>query len=842
MIFVDVKPRVMNSFFRKFYLLIALAVFTAVSPEGLYAQFPLNMGAGQQKITGRISGTVLDSVSGTPVEFATISIKRAGASQELGGTLTGADGGFRLDNMQTGKYEISISFLGYKDLVLKDVETTGKKPDLNLGKLQLAPSELMLKEVVIEGQSALIENKVDRMVYNAEKDITIAGGDASDVLRKVPMLSVDLDGNPSLRGSSNVRVLINGKPSGAMAGSVSDALKMIPADEIKSIEVITSPSAKYDAEGTGGIINIITKKKTAEGINASLNGGVNTRNAMLFGSLGMRKGRLGINTSLGGNYFIPQGGFTEFRREETKPAGLALLTQDGQFIGGRNTYNASLSADYDINAYNNLSSSFRVNSFGFTGDNELDVVFIDPEIGINQAYSRDAVNKVQFTNFDWTVDYRKTFKKPQQEFSASSQISKSNSVNRYTLQQYAEMFPDLVLDERSFNDGTNIEWTMQADYVHPFTKSTYEAGAKAILRDIGSDFTYELRDPNTGAYIPDAGRGNVFGYGQDVYSLYNTYSHKLSQTLEIKGGFRWELTDISGTFTNGEVPITNRYSNYIPSFTISKALKNFRSVKLNYTRRIQRPSLFFLNPFVNESDPRNISQGNPYLGPEESDLVEAGYNGFFKNTAFNVNLYYRYTKDVIQSYIIIREDGVSVNSFDNIGYNSNMGVNLFGQIQFFNIWTVRGSVNAFYVIQNGVIAGERLQNNNYQYNIMLNTTLQLKDDWIIEAFGLFNSPRVTLQGSNPAFSIFNVGFKKQFWNKKASLGLNITNPFTPYLKFKQDLSGPGFYQYTVNAIPFRAVGINFSYQFGKMEFRNPMQRRKGVNNEDLKQGEGNMNF
>lgn len=827
----------------RLYISFLVTLWLGVSTQYAYAQFPGIMGgAGStSKINGKITGTVIDSSSNSPVEFASVSIKKSGAKTELNGTLTDAKGGFKFDDIPIGKYEIYITFIGYQEKRL-NIETDGKKPDFAAGNIFLIPTALQLSEVVIEGEAALIESKVDRLVYNAEKDISIAGGDASDVLRKVPLLSVDIDGNPSLRGSANVRVLINGKPTGTMAGSVSDALKMIPAEEIKSVEVITSPSAKYDAEGTGGIINIITKKRNIEGINGSINSGVNTRNVSQNASLGWKKRRMSINSSLGGNFFIPQGGFTTFQRNDDTPLGKRIFEQDGAFIGGRNTYNGNITVDYDINAFHNINSSLRVNNFTFFGTNDVSVLFNDPGMQIIQEYQRLSNNRNGTTNFDWTFDYKKTYDKKGQELSAGGQVSRGISRNRFEVEQMTELFPDIRLHDRSFNTGLNTEWTFQVDYTHPLKKGTFETGAKTILRHIDSRFIYEIKDLfGTGEFIQDDRRSNAFDYQQNVLAGYVSYNHKFNRTWESKLGFRYEFTDIFGNFVDGEFPVANQFHNYVPNFTLVRNLKNFRSLKFSYSRRIQRPSLFFLNPFTDESDPRNIRRGNPALEPEESDQFEIGYNGFFKNTIINGAVFYRNTRNVIQSILFINQEGISVNTFDNIGTADAAGINMFGQITLFSDLVIRGSFNGFFVVNKGVLLGERVRNDDFQYNIFLNATYQFNKGYAIDLFGLFNSQRVTLQGRNPAFSIHNIAFKKDLWNKKGSFGITMTNPFAKYLKFKQDLEGPDFFQTFTNAIPFRAIGFNFSYRFGKSELRNPFQRRQR-GNQDLKNEEGGFNF
>jgi ferric enterobactin receptor len=818
---------------------VLLSILLSLFHISLRAQFPM-MGQGQGgKISGKITGVILDSTTNSIVEFAAVSIKKTGAKTELTGTITDGKGSFKFDEIPIGKYEINISFIGYKEKIIS-IETDGKKPDLNIGSIFLVTSNVILEEVVIEGEVALIENKVDRLVYNAEKDISIAGGDASDVLRKVPLLSVDIDGNPSLRGSSNVRVLINGKPTGTMAGSVSDALKMIPAEEIKSIEVITSPSAKYDAEGTGGLINIITKKRTAEGMNGSVNSGVNTRNASLNANLGWKKRRMSINSSLGGNFFIPQGGFTTFERYDQTVAGLRTFTQDGEFIGGRNTYNGNISFDYDINAFHNINSSLRVNNFSFFGDNDVEVQFKDPGLMLDQIYNRVSSTRNGTTNFDWVADYKRTYDKKGKEFTAGTQVTRGVSLNRFNVEQLAEGLP-IELAERSGNTGLNTEITLQMDYVHPLAKGNFETGAKTVLRNINSRFTYEFRDFGSGEFIEDVNRSNQFIYDQNVLATYVSYNHKFNKDWEMKTGLRYEYTDIKGDFVGGELPVKNEFHNYVPNFTLVRNMKNFRSLKFTYSRRIQRPSLFFLNPFTDQSDPRNIRRGNPDLGPEESDQFEIGYNGFFKGVVINGALFYRNTRDVIQSLLFIDSNGVSVNTFGNIGQNNTAGINMFGQLTLFNDLVIRGSFNGFYVMQSGEILGEKLKNNDFQYNIFLQSTYQFKGGYALELFGLFNSQRVTLQGRNPAFSIHNLAFKKDLWKKKGSFGITMTNPFQKYLKFKADLEGPDFTQTFTNAIPFRAVGVNFSYRFGKNDLRNPFQRRRGAN-QDLKSEEGGFNF
>ncbi|MFA6278415.1 MAG: carboxypeptidase-like regulatory domain-containing protein, partial [Pedobacter sp.] len=308
------------------------------------AQFPGMGGPAKPTVVGRITITVLDSATQKPIDYASVSLTKTKDNKPVNGGVTDEKGKVVLQNIAPDEYKLSIGFLGYKTKSVL-VKTTPEKPDQNLGSIYLIGTANTLNEVTVEGKKAMIENKIDRMVYNAEADATNAGGDATDVMRKVPMLSVDINGNVQLRGSA-VRVLINGKPSGTMANSVADALKMIPADQIKSVEVITSPSAKYDAEGSGGIINIITKKSNAQGVSGSVNASAGTRQNTGAFNLTAKTGRLSMNTALGTMLAYPQTSSVGLTNTTVSNGVNSTVTQLGLSDWAREMFNGSLGLDY----------------------------------------------------------------------------------------------------------------------------------------------------------------------------------------------------------------------------------------------------------------------------------------------------------------------------------------------------------------------------------------------------------------------------------------------------------------------------------------------------------------
>jgi len=788
----------------------------------VHAQFPAGgFGGGAKKttVTGRITAVILDSLTKKPIDYATVSLINAKDNKSVNGGVTDEKGKLTLQNVSPDAYKLMIGFMGYKTKTVL-VTTTPAKPDNNMGTIYISSTENTLADVQVQGTKAVIENKIDRMVYNAEADGTNAGGDATDVMRKVPMLSVDVDGNVQLRGGA-VRVLINGKPSGTMASSVADALKMIPAEQIKSVEVITSPSAKYDAEGSGGIINIITKKSNAQGVSGTVNASVGTRQNNGAFNLTAKTGRLSINTSLGTNLAYAQKSRVQFENN-TRIDSLTKTTynnilQDGYSKWSRNGYNGSVGVDYDFNAYNNLSSNLKYNNFSNGGPGSADYIIN----GVPLVNKSDM--DMGFSNFDWNVDYKHTTKKEGEEFTISGQLSTGRNTTEFQNEIVGSTFKPI----NNNNTGKNKEYTAQTDYTYPFSKSTIlEVGAKGIFRNISSEFSNQSEGD--------------FDYDQNVASAYGVISFKLTKKLNFKGGLRSEYTSIS--FNTEKAGIQkNDYFNLFPSAIISQTLKGNATLKLSYNRRVQRPSLSYLNPFRNESDQFNVREGKPGLAPELSDNLELGYSTFIKGSVINASVFYRRTGGVIESSISsFKENGVdkTLTSFINVGVAQTYGANVFASYNPKPKWTLMTNIGVnTYEVSNtltNVSTGTFLN-----YNIFGRSAYGFGKGYNFELFGVVNSPRRTYQGKTDAMVFYGASFKKDILNKKGSIGINTLNPFTRDLHIKtvnNSVTTDGnkistLYQSTNIYYPLRSFGVNFSYSFGKLKFT----EKKKIKNDDIKQ-------
>jgi len=814
---------------KKLLLTIAIISFTLSAQ----AQFP-GGGFGKKKavIKGFIAGTLVDSTNNQPVPYATIVLKKQGADKEINGVLSEDNGKFRMADVPAAKYDMYISFLGYDEKVIQ-VETTPGKPDLNVGNILLQPANYQLDAVEITDQRSLTEVKVDKIVFNAEQDASISGGDATEVLRKVPLLSVDFDGNVSLRGSQNLRILINGKPSGMFSSNVADALKMIPADEIKQVEVITTPSAKYDAEGAGGIINIITKKKTADGYSGSVSASVGNRQNNATASLNGARGRFGMNGNGSVFYSNPVDALSTFTRIDEINGQQRIYDQEGTTRNSRLGFRGTAGAFYDFNAYNSINTSFSTRGFSFNSDGFQDGVLTDPIFNQGYTFRRDAGGVNGRSGYDWSTDYKKTFEEKDREFSVAFQLSGDQNVADNTIiQSFSNS--SFVRDELIVNDGDNLETTVQADYVHPLPNAMkLEVGAKTVLRNIDSDYQYKVR--NTGeSYVLDESRSNIFNYNQNVVAGYVSMNFLIAKKFSVVAGVRYERTSISGAFDDGEQTVKpDPYQNILPNLIISRSLKNFQTIKLSYNQRIQRPSLTYINPFQNSVDSLNIQVGNPTLTPEIVHQVDLSYNTFIKGFGIFSSLYYKNTQDIIQQLLDIDDQGVGFNTFENVGINNSFGLNIF-TTKNVNAFTMRGGFNLGTFNYSSKLAEVKVTNpQGFEYNVNFGGTVNLPKDFKIDFFGFLRSPRFTIQGKQPNFSIYGLGVKKEFPKIKASLGIRLIEPFNEYKFFDSSQSGNGFSLESSFGIPFRSVGISFDYRFGNLKFK---ERKTSIKNTDLLQG------
>ncbi|MGZ3767332.1 MAG: TonB-dependent receptor domain-containing protein [Mucilaginibacter sp.] len=791
-------------------------------------------------LKGQVNGKIIDAATKLPVDYATVSIFKQGNPSPINGVVSDTKGNFTISNLSPGEYSLTIDFIGYQKKTIDHLIISSTSTNIALGNILITPIQSQLKTVEIIGKTNIVENKIDKMVYNVANDLTSQGGSASDVLQKVPQVTVDIDGNVQLQGNANIRFLINGKPSSIFGASLADALQSIPANQIKSIEVITSPGAKYDANGTGGIINIILKDSKIQGLNGSINLSAGTRRENGSFNLNVRKGNFGINAFFNGGEQINSTTINttdNLSYSKTRDTTTHLF-QKGNSSFTRGGYQSGLSFNWDITKKDQLTASFGYNHFanhnyGLTNQ-ETSVFDIPNNNTVSDIFSlRNSDSRFTGKYYDYSLSYKKTFEKEGQELDVLYNSSYGNNSSKFLQQQDYPAGGYPSSGTQSNNPGTDHETDISIDYTQPVSKNfTIETGAKAVLENINNTVVTDTL--SNGVFVPNANQTYGFNYNRKVYAYYLSATFSLFHNfIDGKAGLRDEYTSTSADFAGTHIP---GYNVVAPSLVLSHKIDETQSFKLSYTYRIERPEYRDLNPFYNISDPHNISTGNPNLSPEIGHNYELGYNKSFNGGAnIYIGAFYRYNTNDLQSYTTHYDTlniggttytNVYLNQRYNIGTETTEGLSLFGSLP------ITSKLN----LRTNMMFSDRITANpgnptvsGFMYRINLNATYQFPHDLTAEIFGNYNSSQRTIQGTRPVFAFYNLALRKQLMNKKLSVGLTAADPFSKYINQTSITNGTNFTQTNVRQVPFRSFGITLSYKFGKLEFKK--EKEKDENND-----------
>ena len=800
---------------------IIILVFIIVTEKSLFSQ------TGNRSFA-TITGKVTDGLTSDPMEAATISVTEAATGSIIKGTIANSAGIFTIHDLPFGVYDIGISFIGYKEFRIKSV-TLSK--DLSLGTIIMSPADFSLKEVMVVSDKPVIENRLDKIVYNVSSDITSQGTLAIDVLRKVPFVTVDANGNVELQGNSNIQFLINGKTSSIFGNNLADALASIPASQISSIEAITNPGAKYDLQGTGGVINIVLHENRFWGASGNVNLSAGTRNQNGSVNLSVRQGKFGVNGYLSGNSRIgTEGSFSSVREASDILTGQNThLSQNGLNSFQRNGYRAGVGMEWDITKKINLSASAGYNNFSFSGSGLVNLeerIYDNSASLISESYSvRNFTNNRESGSVDWNLDLKKRFGKEGHELDILLNSSYGKPVSYYLMSrsENGDSYPSD--GSESNNPATNNTTTISVDYVYPVNnKTTIEAGVKGVFNDITSIVSMRVYDPLTAEFVADPLQSYDLGYTVDVYAAYLSTSFTLFNWLDIKPGARYEYSDISIDFSGASVP---SYGTLVPSLLLAHSFSDKNALQLSYSRRIRRPGYGDLNPFINRSDPHNITTGNVLLKPEVGERIELGYTtNFSKGGNLRIALSQRidYNEiDDITTFYPTYEIGdsvyrnVSVTKNENIGSEYNTGLNIFSSIPVTTKFNLRGNMMLFYNYLVSDYVGNVSTGLRFRAN--LNATWQLPSAFILELFGFWRSGGKGIQGKEPHFYIYNFSLRRLFWDEKGSLGFTATNLFNKDIRQVRTITTENSTSRNVQELPFRSFGISFTYKFGKMQSR-----------------------
>jgi ferric enterobactin receptor len=724
-----------------------------------------------------ISGRVVDAQSSQPLDYATVSVYQLPDSLLVGGAVTDLDGIFQID-VKPGTYFLKAEFISYRATFAEKITLTKKEPFQNVGTISLQPDAEILAEVEVRAQKSQTTLALDKKVFNVGKDLANKGGNAADLLDNVPSVTVDLEGNVNLRGSGNVRILVNGKPSGLVGFSNSNGLRQIPATLIDRIEVITNPSARYEAEGMAGIINIILKKEEQRGFNGSVEGTVGyPDNYGVSANVNYRTDRLNFFGTYGLFYRQSPGEglqYQEFYRNDTT----FITDQTRDRLRGGLSNSFRFGADYYFNPKNILTGAltYRIsNEDNFSTIEYRDFLnSLDNPTGVTERTDEEFERE---PNLEGALTYRREFEEKGREFTADIRYQDNLETEGSDLRE-TFFTPNGIatgeapLIQRSNNTEGEKQLIAQFDYVHPWKEDgKWEAGLRASFRDISNSFLVE--ELQGGSYVPLAGLDNDFNYLENIVAIYGIIGDKINN-FSYQVGVRGEYTDIRTELVKTGESNPRDYLNLFPSAHITYDLPNQNAVQLSYSRRINRPNFWSLNPFFTFSDARNFWAGNPDLDPEFTHSMELGHMKYWDRASMTTSLYYRNTEGIIQRIRTI--DTLTGNTITipyNLSNENAFGIESNFTFDPFKWWKLDGNFNFFRSIIDGGNVDQTLASDTYGWFVRLNSKMTLWDQVDFQTRVRYNAPIQTPQGRRLAFYTIDLGLSKDVLKERGTLTLSV---------------------------------------------------------------------
>ncbi len=716
-----------------------------------------------------IKGTVVEESSGQPIAYATVMVGDNETKKPLDGTTTMDDGSFSLETDATDYY-IEVSFLGFRTKTFGPPPTQGKTIDL--GKVALSEDAEQLQEVVVQGEVSRTEFKLDKRVFNVGKDLSTTGASALEVLNNVPSVNVNIEGRISLRGSQGVQILINGKPS-IIASDEGNALGTITADMIEKIEVMTNPSAKYDAEGTSGIINIVLKKEERKGLNGSISVNTGAPDSHSVGvSLNRRTENFNLFTQLGvGLRDMPN----DLETRNVDLINNTTILSNGTEYRNETYYNFVLGTDYHINDNNVLTLSGNFAMEMEDQPSNTSFVALDSNNAISSEWERTEVTDAKNPKFQYELQYKKDFENHEDHTLLFSGLG-----NFFGKDQSSEFLNTTISgDDNDSRQQTRTDFkeaifTFKLDYTNPITDElTLETGAQYVMNDVSND--YEVNNFTNGAFVNDPGLTNIFEFEQKVLGLYGTGSYE-GKKWGIKGGLRLEQTDQNTLLVTTSSANEQNYGNFFPSLHSSYKFSDKVSLQAGYSKRIYRPRMWDLNPFFNIRNNYSVRQGNPDLQPEFTDSYEITSIYILGPASINFGVYHRYTTDVIER-ITTFENNVSTTKPENIGTNRATGIEFNAKYSPAKWLTLNGDFNYNQFKRDGNFESTVFDFSNDQWTSKLMSKIKLPSDFDLEMTGNYQSSYQTVQSDVSDMLFMDMGLRKNIMKGKAVLNLSVRDLF-----------------------------------------------------------------
>lgn len=786
-----------------------------------------------------VKGQMLGEGANEFLPYATISVSRDADQKNSLKKFATDDKGFFSSTLLPGSYFLSFQYVGKKTLV-KEVNIPAQEKEVDLGKIIVEESSTELDEVSVVAQTPLVKVEIDKLTYNLKDDPESATSNLLDMLRKVPLITVDADDNVQLKGGSNFKIYLNGKPSNMLASNPTQVLKSMPANSIKDIEVITDPGAKYDAEGVGGIINIITDKRVDDGYVGSVGAGVDSRGGYNGnGYITLKYGKFGFTGNVNHYKYVSPESESTFLRRDTSDGRETTLSQNGLSGSEGRGNNMSGMISYEMDSLNLFSLSLNGYQGKVTNTTNTNVNSIGR---FAYDYNRISESTNEYGSIDFSADYQRSFKKKGELLTVSYRFGSSpNNSDGTTSTLNVAGVPILRAQDyfmRNHNDADGKEHTGQIDYVNPLTANhNIEAGFKYIYRDNSSFGNNVYLDTLTNEWEPDVSRKNDFQHDQFIASGYASYGFKKDK-FGLKAGVRAEQTNQNINFlSQNDSVVKTDFFDIVPSLALSYQMGMTQTLRLGYNMRIYRPGIWYLNPYIDNIDPLNISYGNPNLDAEKNHNVSLNYGSFSQKLNLNASLNYSVTSNSIQSFQFV-EEGVNNSTYGNIGKSQSIGLNAYirwAPVKELSVF-INGNTDYMDIKSN---KDETLKNSGFSYRAFSGVTYTFPYDLRLSVNGGYFGNRIMLQTKMDPFYFMSFGVSKSFLNKKLDVAIRGSNPFQKYMDHQSYTTGLNFNQESLFRRPARSISLNVTFRFGDLK-SSIKKVQRGISNEDLKAGGGDV--
>jgi outer membrane receptor protein involved in Fe transport len=745
---------------------------------------------------GNMTGIILDGATGEPIEFAIVAIYNPRDSSLVNGGITDSLGRFEFRELDYGPYYLDIKFVGFKDTRMTGITVTPKNKSVNLGEIKIENSMTDLGNVVVTGERPQMSYQIDRKVVYVESNVTAIGGTAVDVLENTPSIQTDIEGNVTLRGSSNFTVLIDNRPT-VLEGS--EALQQIPASTIERIEIITNPSAKYDPDGTAGIINVIMKEENRQGINGLIDASYGRFNQYSADALlNYRINKVNLFAGFELQKRAMRGNGLSERESYLNDTIIYLDSEEqGKMGGNGNEFRAGIEFFPDKNNSFTLQGDLESRGFGRTSVSEYHSFTLP--LTSDVYYLQDNNSERSGNSYSLTLNYDHSFGSQDHKLQTSAYYSREDDGN---IEELTDTKTDSVWYEndpapfmqRAKESGNETEMRFYADYFRPIgAAGKLEAGYQLRYEAENTDYHYDEFDHNLNSWVNFEDRNNNFELMRNIQAAYAIFG-TATRIVDFQVGLRAEYTDRVLTQRALDEKYVIHRIDFFPSAYLTKKLPFEQQLQLSYSRRINRPRTFFLDPFPSYEDPLNISMGNPKLEPEYVDSYELNYQKTNKTTSLTAELYYRQTNNMMSRVSWLREDNIMINTMDNIGKDHSFGTEIMFNVSPWKWWDLSLTGTLFRYWIKGEIEGEEVNQMTNTWNARLNNTFKLKWDTRIQLMAFYNAPSVTAQGERGGSYMINGGVRQDFFNKKLTAAFQVRDIFrTMNMSFSS--RGSNFYTY-----------------------------------------------